>query len=829
MYESFFGLNALPFKITPDPAFIYWNKQHRRAASILAFGIEQLVPITVVTGDVGAGKTTLLQQFLEEAPTDMTVGLISNYWSGMGGLYQWILNAFDLKASGSEVALFRVFQDFVVSEYAAGRRCVLIVDEAQNVSDPDLEQLRMLTNINAGKDSLFMLFLVGQPQLRDRLRQPNNNQIAQRVGAAFHLGAMSAEDTVNYVRHRLKVAGATRDIFDDGALMRVHQVSGGVPRLINVVCELALVAAFGDEVDTIDSAYLDTFLAEAAENGMMAHLPVTLTAKGTEVTPPRDAPLPSSPVTIGRSGQRAQRIRLVTHPPLQNDPEDQPLIARDRSVTELAEQADPETAQPEEAEIMESVMASRLARPSGAQQDTAQTGTGNAGEDAAVEIEEDPPRAEKSDEGDRPYRLDDSELVDLPELFDRVASVKQPEGSAVADVVSQHDTGDQDPDQPIPVETRASETGVALGSSSAGPAARNLTLAAIDHGLDAALALLLAGAVIYSAILPQDRNQAPQMPATPDLVTTPEISPATAPIQTPGEPAPALDETRNLPLTPLEDPGGAALLERALDGGAGAPLDYARAALRGEARAAYYLGQLYETGDGVPRDLALARAWYELSGPNLRSGKRRLAELGPPETGDLAAPRPVLGGPLADGGGELIWTGGDGADAPLYLVELAETPDGPARRLAPQKLSAQRVDDLGKARIWRVLAVDPVGGRYAASAWQPLGADPQTGSDDPAPVAPQVTVLLPADISPAQKTLATERLVSAGFQFSTRSGEGGNAVAPTITHAYETDREIAKLVADLFGTQAAVKLGPVAGQDGVPPLPGAITVTLPAP
>lgn len=311
MYESFFDLKALPFKITPDPAFIYWDKDHRRAASVLAFGTEQLVPITVVTGDVGTGKTTLLQQYLEDAPAEMTIGLISNYWSGMGGLYQWILNAFDIQKSGSDVEMFRAFEDFVLAEYAAGRRCVLIVDEAQNVSDTDLEQLRMLTNINVGTDSLFMLFLVGQQQLRDRLLQPNNRQIAQRVGAAFHLGPMALEDTKKYVRHRISVAGGTREIFDDAALERVHEVAGGVPRLTNVVCELALVTAFGGGVKTIDRPFMDEFVTEAIRNGLVAHLPMDTAmpdetpAKADPATPDRPA-AESAPIPFRRKVRASQ-------------------------------------------------------------------------------------------------------------------------------------------------------------------------------------------------------------------------------------------------------------------------------------------------------------------------------------------------------------------------------------------------------------------------------------------------------------------------------------------------------------------------------------------
>ncbi|MBK0327508.1 AAA family ATPase [Rhodobacteraceae bacterium F11138] len=824
MYESFFGLTALPFKITPDPAFIYWNKQHRRAASILAFGIEQLVPITVVTGDVGAGKTTLLQQFLEDAPADMTVGLISNYWSGMGGLYQWILNAFDLQASGNEVELFRVFQDFVVQEYAEGRRCVLIVDEAQNVADADLEQLRMLTNINAGKDSLLMLFLVGQPQLRDRLRQPNNNQIAQRVGASFHLKAMSAEDTCNYVRHRLKVAGAEDEIFDDAALKRIHEVSGGVPRLVNVVCELALVAAFGDEVRHIDGAYLDAFLKEAAESGMMDHLPVTLGLQDDESPVRPDASQPSPPLAIPRSGQGAQWIRLV------DDPVAEPAerkLDRPSPAARFADPAAPAT-QPtasEDASIMENLMAPSLARRTAAQQEPE---AASAPPEVAAMTDEplvDDATDEQNDEAADQYRPDESELVDLPEIFEKVAEPKAHEPAPdVAPVdqdaaVSGPKDTDEDPVIPADAETPAASL-----------TARDVIFATVDHGLDAVLVLLLAGAVYSGGVMAlRDASRAPQ--AGQGGAEMPEAAPDPGGAEAPGNPGIAPDKIRFDPPVPLDDPDGAALLDRALNGGDSAPLEYARAALRGEPRAAYYLGQLYETGDGVPRDLALARAWYGLAGPDVRSARRRLTELGAPEPGSLAAPHPVLGGLLPDGSGEFIWTAGKGADAALYLLELAQTPDGPVRRLPPQSLSAVRVPDVGDARLWRVVSVDPETGRYAVSGWHLLSADTAAVYAGPVAtpfdVAPFVTVVLPADITPAQKTLATEDLISAGFQVNTREGGAGAGSEPLIAHAYESDSEMAKRVARLLGAEAAIKLEPNPGPNGAPPLPGEILVTYP--
>ncbi|WP_103336455.1 ExeA family protein [Pseudotabrizicola formosa] len=246
IYTEFFGLRERPFSLVPDPDFLYWSKPHARAYSMLEYGILTRAPITLITGEVGAGKTTLLHHLLKTVSEDVRIGLVSNAHGDRGELLRWVLLALDQPALPGEtyVDLFGRFQQYLIDEYAAGKRVILIFDEAQNLSRESLEELRMFTNINANKDELLQLVLVGQPELRDIVRRPDLRQFAQRVSAAFHLAAMDAQTVRAYIRHRLEVAGGAPDIFSLPAADLVYDASGGVPRLVNQLCDFAMVYAY---------------------------------------------------------------------------------------------------------------------------------------------------------------------------------------------------------------------------------------------------------------------------------------------------------------------------------------------------------------------------------------------------------------------------------------------------------------------------------------------------------------------------------------------------------------------------------------------------------
>jgi general secretion pathway protein A len=246
IYTDYFGLTERPFSLVPDPDFLFWTPQHRRAFSMLEYGILTRAPITLITGEVGAGKTTLLQQLLRSVGPEVRVGLVSNAQGGRGELVRWVLLALGLPAPHDDtyVDLFGRFQEHLISEYAAGRRVILIFDEAQNLAREALEELRMYTNINANKDELLQLVLVGQPELRDMVHRPDMTQFAQRVVANFHLPSMTAEQVRDYIGHRLAVAGSTTPVFSRAAATLIHEATRGVPRLVNQLADLSMVYAF---------------------------------------------------------------------------------------------------------------------------------------------------------------------------------------------------------------------------------------------------------------------------------------------------------------------------------------------------------------------------------------------------------------------------------------------------------------------------------------------------------------------------------------------------------------------------------------------------------
>jgi type II secretory pathway predicted ATPase ExeA len=263
-YADFFGFRERPFTLLPDPSLLLWSREYRRAFSVLEFGVVSRAPITLLTGAIGCGKTTLLRELLLRVPPSVTVGLISNAQGGRGELIQWVMNALGMSfdPNAGYVHLFQTMQDFMITEYAAGRRTLLIFDEAQNLSQESLEELRMLTNINTGKDEVVQLVLVGQPELRAMISRPNLEQLAQRIAASYHLDPLDVATTAAFISHRLRAVGGSGSEFTPEAQAFVHKVTRGVPRLINQFCDMALLYAWTTESRQVDPEILNQVLED---------------------------------------------------------------------------------------------------------------------------------------------------------------------------------------------------------------------------------------------------------------------------------------------------------------------------------------------------------------------------------------------------------------------------------------------------------------------------------------------------------------------------------------------------------------------------------------
>lgn len=269
MYETHYGLRELPFTLAPDPAFLYPSKQHQYALTLLRYGIVSRAGFCLLTGEVGSGKTLLLRQLLASLEETISVGLIAHTNRRIDRLLPWVCEAFGLDHSGKDDAsLYGIFTKFLVKEYSSGRRVILIVDEAQNLKLDVLEELRVLSNINADNHFVLQTFLVGQPELRDTLQRHELRQFSQRIGADYHLDGIGLEDAVEYVRHRLVVAGGNPDLISAEAVAIAHAASSGLPRLINQLCDTALVYGFADQRPGVDADLMRQVVVDRSSGGI---------------------------------------------------------------------------------------------------------------------------------------------------------------------------------------------------------------------------------------------------------------------------------------------------------------------------------------------------------------------------------------------------------------------------------------------------------------------------------------------------------------------------------------------------------------------------------
>lgn len=259
MYKEHFGFKEPPFSIAPDPRYLYMSEQHREALAHLVYGFNSDGGFVLLTGEIGTGKTTVCRCLLEQEHENSAIAFIFNPKLTVDELLASVCDEFGITYAEDNKSI-KVFVDlinkFLLNVYGAGRKAVLIIDEAQNLSADVLEQLRLLTNLETSQKKLLQIILLGQPELRDKLSKPELHQLSQRIMARYHLVSLSKDDVKAYVIHRLSIAGVQYAIFPDSAISTLYKITGGVPRLINIICDRALLGAFVNEKKKITSSIL---------------------------------------------------------------------------------------------------------------------------------------------------------------------------------------------------------------------------------------------------------------------------------------------------------------------------------------------------------------------------------------------------------------------------------------------------------------------------------------------------------------------------------------------------------------------------------------------
>ena len=270
MYEAFYGMTRRPFALKPDPAFLFMSRKHRFAFSMIEYALSGQAGFAVITGEIGSGKTTLIRHLLKRSHKNISYGIISNTHDSFGNLLQWVLTAFGISADTNDLATrYEAFVGYLIAQYAAGKQTILIVDEAQNLSIELLEELRLLSNINADEDQLLQMILVGQPELLEKLRRPELVQFAQRISVSYHLSPLSYFETRGYIKHRLMVAQTDPDLFSESAIEAVFHFTKGVPRLINSVCDMACVYGYADGLSTLDIDIVLAVIEDKKQSGLL--------------------------------------------------------------------------------------------------------------------------------------------------------------------------------------------------------------------------------------------------------------------------------------------------------------------------------------------------------------------------------------------------------------------------------------------------------------------------------------------------------------------------------------------------------------------------------
>lgn len=340
MYTSFFGLNEKPFTITPDPRYLFMSERHGEGLAHLVYGVTESGGFIQLTGEVGTGKTTLVRTLLGQIPAEVDIALILNPQLTAVEFLTAICEELAIplpEDRDSAKALVDALNRHLLDAHARGRRTILLVDEAQNLDDEVLEQLRLLTNLETAKQKLLQIILIAQPELREKLSQNNLRQLAQRVTGRYHLEPLSREEAEKYIDHRLRVAGALTEIFDSRARREVFRLSGGVPRVMNVICDRALLGAYSRESRMVNKKLVRSAANEVSGQSLppayMKYVVPVVTVIGLMLVGAaiwsmidRRAPEAEETLSLPASEEVAQTAGAVVADPLPEAPEAAPSL-----------------------------------------------------------------------------------------------------------------------------------------------------------------------------------------------------------------------------------------------------------------------------------------------------------------------------------------------------------------------------------------------------------------------------------------------------------------------------------------------------------------------
>ena len=289
MYTEFFGLSAKPFELLPNPKFLYLSKGHRKALSYLQYGVQEHAGFTLLTGEVGSGKTTLVRDIINKISGDVTLSMIFNTRVDGHQLIAMINGDFGLQTEGKDkVQLITELNDFLLEECTSNRQPIIIIDEAQNLSAEGLEEIRLLSNLEADSFKMVQIILVGQPELKQIIAKPSLLQLRQRISISCHLNPLNREESEEYIFHRLATVGSRDCVtFLDGVFDTIFRFSGGVPRLINLICDFLLLSAFVEETREIDMALVNDAVNELSFEESGLQLPALETQSGMPKEPAR--------------------------------------------------------------------------------------------------------------------------------------------------------------------------------------------------------------------------------------------------------------------------------------------------------------------------------------------------------------------------------------------------------------------------------------------------------------------------------------------------------------------------------------------------------------